>query len=447
MRYPFGAVLLLATVISLGAAQRPSSASICDYYAMQRFGANSSDAQFKLMEHIVALAFGGGANLGNASDDSTGILNTGSFNGLTINLRSWFDGSKATTNLNNQAVGINWLDDGAQAPLMSFLNGTTSNVELDTNSNEYRLFAHFYTAFGRIFGCTLTSGFPKANDSGAPISPAYVHKFMNLNQTHLGHFIDQMIMSSKYYGFSDEDASTLSAFLNSRYNIRCSPAMDGQLYSICQAPECPLAAPSPDCNAYVNIGPGQNGTGGGGSSTPPDEDPDPTSSTTPTSSTQPSTGPASSSPASTGNSGPALSSGAIAGIAIGGAAIVLLAVGLWLYHRRQKAKPQQMASVPYSGHLSPVPGYHSAHPSYTPTLGPHTSYTPSSAPRDSHIAHGSFYEPKHPEAELGVPSPVAQHSPSIIAEMESPSLHSVVSGPVPQGRFGEPANTWEPIRR
>lgn len=160
MRYHFGAVLLLVTVVSLGTAQqRPSTASICDYYAMQRFGANSSDTQFKLMEHIVALAFGGGVNLRNASDDSTGILNPGSFSGLAVNLRSWFDGSsmfdvdfpliasivsivlitrpvEATTNLNNQAVGINWLDDGAQAPLMSFLNGTTSNVELEVTSNE-----------------------------------------------------------------------------------------------------------------------------------------------------------------------------------------------------------------------------------------------------------------------------------------------------------------------
>lgn len=268
---------------------------------------------------------------------------------------------------------------------------------------------------------------------------------MNLNQTHLGHFIDQLIMSSMYYGFSEEDASTLSTFLTSRYNVRCAPPVNGQLYSICQAPECPLAAPSPDCDAYVNIGPGENGTGGGGPSASPSSTP---SSTTPTSSTQPTTNPSSSTAASTEKSGPALSSGAIAGIAIGGAAVVLLAVSIWLYHRRQKAKTQQMVSVPYtggSGHLSPAPGYN-YHPQYTPTLGPHTSYAPSSAPRDSHITHGSFFEPKQPEAELGVPTPVVSHSPSMIAEMESP-LHSAASVPVPQGRFAEPANTWEQTGR
>jgi hypothetical protein len=94
MRHHFGAILLLVASASLGMAQqRPPTASICDYYAMQRFGANSSDTQFRLMEHIVALAFGGGASLPNASSDSTGILNPGSFNGLPVNLRSWFDGS------------------------------------------------------------------------------------------------------------------------------------------------------------------------------------------------------------------------------------------------------------------------------------------------------------------------------------------------------------------
>ncbi|KAI0446713.1 hypothetical protein F4803DRAFT_448986 [Xylaria telfairii] len=445
MWHQLRAMLLLLAVVGMGTTQRPPNATICDYYAITRFGENSSDTQFMLMQSIVALAFGGGATLRDASDDSTGILNPGSFNGSAINLRPWFDGSKATTNLNNQAIGINWLDDGAQEPLTAFLNGTTDNVELDGNKNEYRLFAHFYSAFGRIYGCTLTGGFPKANDSGNPISPAYVHKFMNLNQTQLGHFIDQFTLSSEYYGFSKEEASYWSGFLNTRYNVRCAPEDNGQLYSICQAPECPLAAPSPDCNAYVNVGPGNSSTGGGGSSTAPNGPSQPTSSTTSTSSSEPSTtSPSLSAP----RRGPDLSSGAIAGIAIGGAVVVLLAVGLWLYHRRwQKSKQPPMVVVPYtggSGHLSPSSGHH-PYPPYTPSLGPHTSYTPSSAPRDSHLTHGSFFKPTQPEAELGATTPVVSHSPSAvmqIAEMESP-LHSEVGGTVPQGRFGESANTWE----
>ena len=85
--------MLLVAVVGMGTAQRPSTGSICDYYAIRRFGENSSDTQFMLMQSIVALAFGGGASLRNASDDSTGILNPGLFNGSVINLRPWFDGS------------------------------------------------------------------------------------------------------------------------------------------------------------------------------------------------------------------------------------------------------------------------------------------------------------------------------------------------------------------
>ncbi|KAJ3577784.1 hypothetical protein NPX13_g2781 [Xylaria arbuscula] len=439
-------VLLLVALVGMGTAQRPSTGSICDYYAIQRFGENSSDTQFMLMQSIVALAFGGGTTLHNAPDDSTGILNPGSFNGSAINLRPWFDGSKATTNLNNQAIGIDWLDDGAQEPLMAFLNGTTNMVELDASKNEYRLFAHFYSAFGRIYGCTLTEGFPKANDSGNPISPAYVHKFMNLNQTDLGHFIDQLIMSSEYYGFSKDDASTLSTFFNSRYNVRCAPAINGQLYSICQAPECPLAAPSPDCDAYVNVGPGENSTSSGGSST---------------------------------GTGRPLATYFLNYISI----LDRAAYKLTLFnhskqrssfvvgrHRRNRdwrdgccascrglmAVSSPVAEIPtttddrralYWRKRPPVSilGAPPLFPMTHQLSGTHTSYTPSSAPRDSHPPHGSFVEPKQPEAELGVPTPVVPHGPPgmmHIAEMESPP-HPDAGGTVPQGRFGESANTWE----
>ncbi|KAH8802513.1 hypothetical protein F5884DRAFT_473714 [Xylogone sp. PMI_703] len=448
---------LLTVVVSLVAAgrgslaQRPSNSSICDYYATTLYGTNTSTTQFRLMQNIVALAFGGGTHLPGASNDSTGILNPGTFEGLRVNLRSWFDGSKATTNLNNQPVGINWLDGGAQAPLMSFLDGDTDNVVIANTTNEYRLFTHFFTAFGFIFDCSLVRDFPKTNESGGPINLAYVHKYMNLNQTHLGHFIDQLTTASKYFGFSDTDAETLSTYMNSRYNIRCAPPINGMLNSLCQATECPLAAPSPDCAAYVDIGPG----GAGNDSSPPPQttapsSPSSTPSSDPTSTS--STPPPTSTTATPTSGGSKLSSGAIAGIAIGGAAVVLIAVGLLLYFlrrrpsRRQQQQQPQMMPAPYQagGYGSPIQPTHTPdphHQSFPP--GPHESYM-SSVPSGYYIPkppdHPGFvpaYDPR-----MSPPPPPPQSPPMVqIAEMDSPHsppLHHSVSpsGEAELGTYG-----------
>lgn len=130
----FAVVVLL--LFGAGLAQRPSTASTCDYYAMTLYGANTTDTQFHLIESILALAFAGGANLPNVSSDITGIFNPGSFQGTPVDLQPWFNGSKDSTNLNNQAVGINWLDGGAEQPLFSYLTGATQDIIIGNTTNE-----------------------------------------------------------------------------------------------------------------------------------------------------------------------------------------------------------------------------------------------------------------------------------------------------------------------
>jgi hypothetical protein len=99
----FFAVVLLLGVSS---AERPGNATICDWYAIQNFNANTTATQLKLMESILALAFGGAGPLTGVSSDITGIFNPGTFNGTPVDLEPWFNGSKQSTNLNNQAVSI-----------------------------------------------------------------------------------------------------------------------------------------------------------------------------------------------------------------------------------------------------------------------------------------------------------------------------------------------------
>ncbi|PTB62802.1 hypothetical protein BBK36DRAFT_1162584 [Trichoderma citrinoviride] len=421
------AAILLLAAGRTALAQRSDNESICDYYAAKRYGESNATTQLLLVQSIVTLAYAGGHDLlPGAYNGTTGIFNQGSYEGADVFLRPWFDGSKATTNLNNQPVGIDWLDGGATGPLLSFLNGSTGSVEIDKSTNQYRLFTHWFTAFGFVYGCSLAPKFPRTGDSGGPLSPAYVHKFMNLNQTHIGYFIEQLTLASMAYGFSSEDAQTLSTFMNARYNVRCAPAINGQLFSICFADECPLAQPKPDCDAYKEIGP--SGTGNGSEPTATAGPGSATNSAT-TTSISPGSPTAAAGDAGTGrdasSSSAALSGGAIAGIAIGGAAVLLLAVGLLLYFRRRSAKP----------HLVPVPvpsdgGYGSpAHPTHSYySSNPHMSMAstiPPEAYMGGHNPVPGFWSPPKPQ-EIGhgghepmaVPRPATMSPP--IAEMESP---------------------------
>jgi hypothetical protein len=130
-------IAYLALLINPGIAQRPNSASVCDYYAQTRFGTNSSDVQLKFMQNVVCLAFEGGSSLNNVSSDLTGILRPGKFLGNNIDLLPYFNGSKASTNVNNAAIGINWMDQGGTVPLASFLAGGDSQaLSLANTSNQ-----------------------------------------------------------------------------------------------------------------------------------------------------------------------------------------------------------------------------------------------------------------------------------------------------------------------
>ena len=130
--------MLVGLVFFLGlvVAQRPSNTSTCDYYAGLRYGVSNNDTQFQLIQDIVSLAFGGGFNFSDVPSEITGILNPGTLEGLPVDLQPWFNGSIPSTNLNNQAVAINWLDDGGLNPLYDYLSNTTASVVLTNGTNQ-----------------------------------------------------------------------------------------------------------------------------------------------------------------------------------------------------------------------------------------------------------------------------------------------------------------------
>lgn len=244
---------------------------------------------------------------------------------------------------------------------------------------------------------------------------------MDLNQTHVGYFIAQMGEASRYYGFEESDATTLVSSMQSKYNVRCLPPENNSLTSICLAKECPLAVPSPHCEAYENIQPRGVETSGLPSST------------------------SSSSAASPGSEGHAhpLSGGAIAGIAVGGAAVVvLLAIGTWFLYRRQRRSRDQAAGpvqsiAPSSTLFSPQSPYGSQ---YSPN--PHESYIGSFISSPSQ----AWAEPK-PIQELSTGSPDMIHcNPSPGGPNSQPTMDQIAemggSEPPPEwGRYEKPSNT------
>ena len=186
--------LLLAT---RAAAQRPENVSTCDYYTERKYGKASPLHQYHLIQSIVSLAFAGSSSLPaeNVSEKITGILNPGveEETGTAVNLLPWFNGSIPSSNLNNQAIGIDWLDDGEVQPLLDYLSRKTENVTLRPESNELydrillnvvwtsmlttssRLMGHFFIAFSRVFGCSSPP--PPLPSTKGPVSLAYVSPF------------------------------------------------------------------------------------------------------------------------------------------------------------------------------------------------------------------------------------------------------------------------------
>jgi len=101
-----------------------------------------------------------------------------------------------------------------------------------------RQFTHFYIAYSHLFGCSNPPPY-----SGAYLNLAYVHKFMNLNFTDTAHLVSQLtkgrlgvlerwhcgalanysLKGTVHYGWSEEEAQSLSNRMNALYNVRCAP--------------------------------------------------------------------------------------------------------------------------------------------------------------------------------------------------------------------------------
>jgi hypothetical protein len=255
---------------------------------------------------------------------------------------------------------------------------------------------------------------------------------MGLNQTHLGHFINQLTLSAVHFGFSEQDSNTLESQMNARYNVRCSPGITlnpqfgPQLFSLCQAESCPLAAPVADCEAYANLQPNGSAAGNGGTasinSSPTGTQTSQQTATVTHTPTQSSSAPATSSPAPP-QSSPALAPGPIAGIAIGGAAVLFGFITLLIFLLRKKRNENNNQHHSHPGFGGPPSNPSYINSPYSGPASPYGGYAHSQAPTDAHTSYMSNPNQSfNPHAELYSPPPVEMGSGQEYGFKKSPEM-------------------------
>lgn len=123
------AAAVLAAAAGARAAGRPSNESMCDYYTTALLKTNNATNQYTLLTLLVNTAVIGNYTQPNVGVKVNGILNTGTYNGTSVNLLPYFDGGLKSTNQGGMASAVNFLDGGGAAPLKMNMpaSDTTSN--------------------------------------------------------------------------------------------------------------------------------------------------------------------------------------------------------------------------------------------------------------------------------------------------------------------------------
>jgi hypothetical protein len=119
------------------------------------------------------------------------------------------------------------------------------------------LLTHLYQFFGKLLACSGydTMGFPKY--SGHDMASS--HRFMDLDPSEFGYFVQQVGLAATSFGVTTDDVSAVAMALQKLFGYKCSPKatvipeMGPTLNSICQNEKCPLD-PNAQCSAYPNNG-------------------------------------------------------------------------------------------------------------------------------------------------------------------------------------------------
>jgi hypothetical protein len=95
-----------------------------------------------------------------------------------------------------------------------------------------RVFYAFLDGFNDMFNYSGPLPIPV----NITLNVTYIHKYMDLDQIHVGYFLNQVVPSAEYFRFSQGDSVYMSTVFNRQYNVRCAAPVGTQLYSVCQNP-------------------------------------------------------------------------------------------------------------------------------------------------------------------------------------------------------------------
>ncbi|RNJ55423.1 hypothetical protein D7B24_008561 [Verticillium nonalfalfae] len=242
-------IALAMAAASSVAAQRPTDTPICDYYTTALLKENTAENQYTLLTLLVNTVVIGNYTEPNTGVAVPGILAKGDFMGTSVNLLPYFNGDLASTNRGgDKGESVNFLDGGGAAPLME---NKPANSE---KSRQHFLLTHLYQFFGSLLGCSKYSmpGFPAY---GGDASMYEVHKFMDLDPSEMGYFIQQVALAAESFGVAKDDITAVGKALTDLFNFKCLPAAEvipgqgKQLQSICIAEDCPEAKDA-QCDLY-----------------------------------------------------------------------------------------------------------------------------------------------------------------------------------------------------
>lgn len=255
-------VSTIALFAASAMAQRPANISMCDYYTTALLTNNTAKNQYTVLTALVNTAV-----LGNAvpKPDIPGakftkpaglygiLASNATYKGDGANLLPYFDGGLASSNRGGSSgVAVNFLDGGGAAPLEMLMAAN------NTNSAQYTLLTHLYQYFGMLLNCSTqghSSDFPSYQGEASMYS---VHKYMALNSSQVGYFIEQVGLAAESFGVTTADVTAVGMALTNLFDVRCGPAttvvpgQGPQLQSICTTSDCTQAM-NASCAAYSAV--------------------------------------------------------------------------------------------------------------------------------------------------------------------------------------------------